>query len=361
MRILLLGEFSALHNNLKDGLLELGHEVVIAANGDGFKKIPSDISFESLLPGKLGRLERGLRPLMNLQKLMGYDVAQLINPFVFYHDNKFPYSVFLAQYFFNKIIDGSAKFFILAAGDDAYFWRYGRKELDYGPFDDFLKYDHKSTTHFFESDKSLSFNKMLVDQSNGVIPVMYEYEVSYRSSNKMLSTIPLPINTKKIEYRDNIPRGKLVIFHGLNRYGFKGTRHVEEAFKILGNKFPNDLELIIDGNMPLDQYLLLMRRTNVVIDQLNSYSLGMNGVYALAMGKVVLGGAEPQSLKSIGVHSSPVINLKPSAKSIVDAVENLLANCNELQKLGAESRKFAEAVHGHTHIAQRYIDTWTSH
>jgi hypothetical protein len=28
MKILLLGEFSGLHNNLKDGLIELGHEVV---------------------------------------------------------------------------------------------------------------------------------------------------------------------------------------------------------------------------------------------------------------------------------------------------------------------------------------------
>ena len=37
MKILLLGDFSAVHKNLKDGLLELGHDVVLASDGDGFK------------------------------------------------------------------------------------------------------------------------------------------------------------------------------------------------------------------------------------------------------------------------------------------------------------------------------------
>lgn len=38
MRILLLGEFSAFHKNLKEGLVALGHEVVLASHGDGWKK-----------------------------------------------------------------------------------------------------------------------------------------------------------------------------------------------------------------------------------------------------------------------------------------------------------------------------------
>lgn len=33
MKILLLGEFSALHKNLKEGLNELGYEVDIASGG----------------------------------------------------------------------------------------------------------------------------------------------------------------------------------------------------------------------------------------------------------------------------------------------------------------------------------------
>jgi hypothetical protein len=37
MKVLLVGEYSRLHNSLKEGLLELGHEVSIVGHQDGFK------------------------------------------------------------------------------------------------------------------------------------------------------------------------------------------------------------------------------------------------------------------------------------------------------------------------------------
>lgn len=80
MRILLLGEFSALHKNLRDGLRELGHEAVVASVGDGWKRIPADIDLGSQATGWRGRLERIARPVWSLPKLTGYDVVQIINP-----------------------------------------------------------------------------------------------------------------------------------------------------------------------------------------------------------------------------------------------------------------------------------------
>ena len=44
MKILLLGEYSRLHNSLKEGLVALGHEVTIVGCGDKFKKLPVDYS-----------------------------------------------------------------------------------------------------------------------------------------------------------------------------------------------------------------------------------------------------------------------------------------------------------------------------
>lgn len=355
MNILLLGEFSSFHKNLKEGLIELGHSAIVAAHGDGYKKVPVDISFDSNFNGLLGSVDRRIKPFLKLPSLKGYDIIQLINPFIF------QMSFFPRDYFLNSIISANKKFFLLAAGTDSYFWRYGRKALKYGPFDDFLKYDLKKSSHYIDSDNSFAFNKKLVNLSNGVIPIMFEYEVSYESEpEKKLKTIPIPININKIEFQENKLGNKLTVFHGLSRYGFKGTRHVEEAFKYLSKKYPNELELIIDGNMPLDKYLNVMRRTNVVIDQIYSHSLGVNGVYALAMGKVVMGGAEQESLNSLGVLSSPVINLYPNAESIIDRVEDLLANKEKIESIGLESRLFAENVHAHTKVAQQYIDTWTN-
>ena len=43
MKILLIGEYSNLHNSLKKGLIDLGHEVTLVSFGDGFKDFSSDI------------------------------------------------------------------------------------------------------------------------------------------------------------------------------------------------------------------------------------------------------------------------------------------------------------------------------
>ena len=350
MKILLLGEYSALHQNLKEGLQELGHEAVVASNRDGFKRISVDISLDSELPSIFGKLERKLKPLLSLNKMKGFDVAQLMNPFIF-HPKYFP-----SRFFYQKIKYHNNKFFMLAAGNDAYFSHYARQKLEYSAPDELIKgYPN------YKSQSDLDFNQWMIEKVRGVIPIMYEYEVGYDSVPNRLPTIPIPINIEKIPYEENKVRKKLVVFHGLNRYEFKGTRHVEEAFEVLARKYPNDLELVIDGKMPLNDYLAVMRRTNVVIDQTYSYSCGMNAIYALAMGKVVLGGAEPESLISLGVDSTPVINLKPNAQSIIEKVEQLLEKRNQFEQLGYESRKFAEEVHDYKKIAQQYIDTWSSH
>lgn len=45
MRILLLGEYSNVHATLAKGLKALGHEVVLASDGDGWKNYVRDVDF----------------------------------------------------------------------------------------------------------------------------------------------------------------------------------------------------------------------------------------------------------------------------------------------------------------------------
>lgn len=353
MKILLLGEFSGLHTNLKEGLIELGCDVDVASTGDGFKSIYGDINLK-LEGNYLTKRIRGILRLFYVLKLVKkYDIVQLINPFIFYHP------LIPNKLFYKKLLKNSKKFFMLAAGSDAYFWRFGRERLSYGPFDDTLKYDMKGAKrHPFESARAFSVNKFIADNCDGIIPVMYEYEISYKGHQNLLNTIPQPINTKKVYYEENIVRDKLTILHAVTRYGFKGTRHVEEAYKILREKYPDKLELIIVEKMPLEKYLNVLRKANIVIDQTNSYSWGMNALYAMAMGKVVLSGSEPEALKSLGVEVSPVINIKPNAQSIVDAVEKLIDKKEDIKRIGYESRKFVEEVHDYIRVAKKYLKTW---
>ncbi|MDZ4070738.1 MAG: glycosyltransferase [Sediminibacterium sp.] len=354
MKILLIGEYSGLHNHLKDGLKELGHEVFLISRGDSFKRMESDFSLDSRYTGFLGRLDTiYFKPLKLIRFLENNDIVQLINPF--YFNNKFfPYKIYI-----NYLLSRSKKFFLLGAGDDSYYWKYGRYLLKYGPFNDVLKYDLNGRRHPFDTLKSFKFNKYLLERSNGIIPVMFDYEIGYSNHKKKLKTIPIPINLSKLEYKENVVDGKICILHGLNRYGFKGTKYVEEAFDYLKRKYPFDLELIIEGKLPFNEYLKLMSRANVIIDQTSSYSLGMNGLFAMGMGKVVLSGAEPEALNVLGINDSPVINIQPNAETIIRAIEDLLINKDKIKQLGCESRKYVEKYHNHIEIAKQYISVWS--
>jgi len=353
MKILLFGEFSGLHNNLKDGLRELGHDVTLASGSDGFKQLPNDVNLDSSLSGIIGKLDARAKPFLNLPKLSGFDVVQIINPF-------WPNAKMFPKEFFYKMLKKlNGKFFILGAGSDAFYWKYSRERLEFGPFEDNLKYDLKTNKYYMEEDSAFQYNKRIVEASDGLIPILYEYEIGYRDCHKRLNTIPLPMNTKAIEFSDNVPSSRIAIFHALTRYGFKGTRHVEEAFEVLNKKYPNDLDCYIDGHRPINEYLGLMRKANVILDQVNSPSIAMNGLYALAMGKVVMGGAEEKGLKSLGIDKSPVIGLKPDKDVIIDRIKRLLDDRESIQSLGIAGREFVKEHHCHIKIAKRYIETWT--
>ncbi|GEA61973.1 glycosyltransferase [Vibrio comitans] len=352
MRILLIGEFSSLHYNLKKGLEEIGHSVTLASNGDGFKNIPRDID----LNGTGGKIRRNLIKLFRTTKTIlsasKYDVVQVINPFCLFGQAE-------VNYLLMRLLRTRSKnLYLLAAGCDAYYWRYSRSKLRYGPFDETLLYDHKKTKHFLSSDKALIINEKIVKIVDGIIPIMYEYSVGYEGTKNKLATIPIPIDIGSIDYQQNRFDEKLVFFHGLNRYGFKGTKHVEQAFEVLKNKYGDSVDFIIEGNMTLEDYLALMSRTNVIVDQTSSYSLGLNGLYALAMGKVVLGGSEPESLEELNIETSPVMNILPNYENIVGVIEGIITNKQMIESASLKGRKFVEKHHNYVGVATKYCEVW---
>ena len=96
MRILLIGEYSLLHNSLKKGLTELGHDVILIGNSNGYRCYPVDYDYEAKLfkknifsiPRKiiyrlfkfdLVSFEYGIRFLMFLPKLKNFEIVQFVN------------------------------------------------------------------------------------------------------------------------------------------------------------------------------------------------------------------------------------------------------------------------------------------
>ena len=97
MKILLLGEYSRLHNSLKEGLVSLGHEVIIVGCGDKFKQFPVDYSIFAKICNQnkvanllfksirkitcfdFEKIEKAIRFYFLIPKLNNFDHVQLIN------------------------------------------------------------------------------------------------------------------------------------------------------------------------------------------------------------------------------------------------------------------------------------------
>ena len=306
MRILLIGEFSRLHNSLKEGLIALGHEVVLVANGDGFKNYPADLSTKArfcesklmqLLRNAISKitgfdialLEFGIRFYFHLNKLKNFDVVQLIN--------ESPIQTFPAfeRFLLKKIVANNKKIFLLCCGVDYNvakfmiekkarysimnpYFENSESKKEYRYIFDFLTSNHKKTHDY------------LYKNIEGVIASDMDYVFPLLDNPKYLGLIANPINTNKIEFIETIISEKIVIFLGINRgtYYTKGIVFFEKALAIIKEKYNDKIEIIIAESLPYNNYIKLYHKAHIILDQVYAFDQGYNALEAMAKGKVVL-------------------------------------------------------------------------
>lgn len=354
MKILLLGEYSGFFTNLKKGLIELGHEVTLASTGDGWKKIEGT-DYQLYKCGNKNNFEAAINciisPYLRRRDLYGYDVVQMISTTIY------PGSI--NKIMLKSIMQHSKKSFVSVAGGCASLYRsYISGELGYYTFDDNPELCERFKGEGKKGKRLWDQEAFIYDNVNGIIPIMYEYAVGVRHHNKCKQTIPLPFDCDGINYLPNKVNGKIRIAHGVIREKSKGTSYIKEAMKIVQRKYPDKVEILLDGKMPLDKYLEWLRGCNILIDQCKEHCYGMNALYAMAEGRIVLGGASYNSLAEFGISKCPVIHIKPDVQQIVEQLEKLIVKKSEFEQLGYESRKFVEEFHDSKRIAQMYLDVW---
>lgn len=349
MKILLLGEYSGLYKNLKEGLEYYGHDVSLISTGDSWKKIVENNQhfFSTNKNRFIRRVHSIFLQLKNINKFKNFDIVQLISPNIF-GGLKIGYNYKML----NIIKNHNNKMFLTVAGNHYYIYRISQN-LEYSYFK-LLPKNNRYTKKSYIKNNNETIN--LVD---GIIPTTYTYAEAYRNHPKLLNTIPFPINVDKVKYiPQKIENNKLKIFHGLNREQMKGTKYIRAAMEKIKENYPKDVDIIIDGKMPLGKYLKVLEEANIVVDQAYSYGYGMNALYSLAMGKVVLSGNEPECGKEFGRDDIPVINIKPSVEDIYNKLEKLVLNKKCIEEIGYKSRKFVEDFHDYKKVAKQYLETW---
>ena len=376
MRILLIGEFSRLHNSLKEGLVMLGHEVVIVANGDGFKNYPVDLStkakWSETLLGNIPRqliykltnfdiatLEFGIRFYFYLNQLKKFDIVQLINETPLQTIPK------LERFLLKKIFKQNKKTFLLCCGVDYLVAKYliERKER-YSIMNPYFE-DPKSKKEYqfildFLSPNHKKTHDLVYQNSKGIIASDIDYLLPMQKHPKFLGMIPNPVNTNKIEFSEMEINDKIVIFLGINRgtYYTKGICFFEKALEILKQKMGDKIEVIIAENLPYQNYIHKYNQAHIILDQVYGFDQGYNALEAMAKGKVVFTGAEKEFDIHYNLTEKVAINALPDVDSLVSELVYLIENPNEILAIGKRARQFVEKEHNYITIAKNYCDKW---
>jgi glycosyltransferase involved in cell wall biosynthesis len=356
MKILLFGEFSGFYNCLRDGLVENGHDVFMVSNGDGKRNYPADYNW--FVDGdKYGRLRPFMevfRLLKNRNLLKGYDVVMLIHPHVITN------VVSLVRPVYDYILKNNDKVFLSGAGlfnySRKYWYNTNEKYHNYvvGEFEDLPKF-----REYTFDKKGLAWEDELFGRINGYIPIWYEYAQPFKDNPKCLKTIRIPINCDKHEYKPNIINNKIIFLASISpRKNAKGFHYIKTAFDIMKRKYGDVADFIAAGGLPFNEYMDLVARTNVILDDANSYSIAMNGLFSLAKGKIVMGGAEPVANKELGLDWNPVINLCPDVDQICSCIENVIEKKDQIEDMGRKGRDFVEQYHDYRDIAKQYIEVF---
>lgn len=370
MRILLLGEYSNVHSTLAVGLRHLGHEVTVVSNGDFWKDYPRDIDV-SRKPGKMGGIELMLKIVRLLPKMTGYDIVQLINPMFFElkAERLLPIYKFLRHH--NKAI-------VLGAFGMDYYWVHEnitRMPLHYSDFNigKHLRTDDVAMRYRkdWAGTAKGRLNQFIANDCDGIVTGLYEYYVTYNPIfPKKTVFIPFPIicnhipqtstnghNSNKVSRKVNIKPQILKLFIGISkgRSTYKGTDIMLKAAQMVRDKYPDHVELRIAEGLPFKQYVELMQGSDVILDQLYSYTPAMNALEAMSHGIIVIGGGEPENYEILHeTELRPLINVEPDLDSVCQAIENLVLHPERLSELKRESIMYVWKHHDYLKVARQY-------
>lgn len=363
MKILLIGEYSRLHLTLAEGLRVLGHEVVVASDGDGFKDYPRDIDLTRTGSGVVETFKCMASVVNKFSKFKGYDVVQLINPCFT------TLNVRINEYLFKKLRRNNKKVILGAFGDDSYWVRTCREDKTFKYCEFFvghkathLEYNKKLVATWIDTRREYA-NRMMAESADGIAACLYEYYKSYeRDFKSKLRYLPLPVNTEQLEFNEikEVPE-KVNFFIGINRdrSEYKGTGIMEHALNRLADKYPDKVIVTRVESVSYDEYKRLMSAAHVVLDQLYSYSPAMNALLAMAQGKVLVGGGEPEMYDLMHEKNNrPIINVYPSEEDVFNKLEWLVLNKPELLRLSREGRQFVVDNHDYLKVAKQYLEFW---
>lgn len=377
MRILLIGEFSRLHNSLKEGLLALGHEVTLVSAGDDFKGFPSDFSIApttcrgnrllSFLGKVLRRLtgydleawEKGFRFRRLLPQLKGYDIVQLIN------SDALETLPFLSKRLYRQLFSQNGRTFLLVCGDETPVVDYWLAHPEFfSPLTAYLRnrayLPYFRYTLKYASAPYRSLYQYVASECDGILSSDLDYHLPLNHSGITNTLIPNPVNLDLIPFAPPAITDKIVIFHGVNRYTSikKGSAYFEEALIEIERKFGDRVVIVRANSLPYAEFDRLRKSAHIVLDQIFGIDQGYNALEAMARGQVVFTCAGEAFRSHYGLTEEVAVEARPDVGYLVERLSEFIEHPNTILEMGKRARGFVKKMHENKTVARQYIDLW---
>lgn len=362
MKILLVGESSLLHNTLKKGLVERGHQVTLMSDGNDWHDSPRDIDLRRNMEryGKWSGLMVLWKILINIHKVCGNDIVQVHNYQFVPLMGRWNKWVFKFLKLTNKrIVKG-------CFADDPFLFRQQAKGIP--TYSD--TYWNGRLQNVEANQERMAFHQMpqfadcwhyVSHHSDALIACLYEYYLCYDvpAFSQKLYYIPLPmeIPVGAISVKG---RGEVIkVLVGLQpkREFLKGALKIAKFVEAVAAKYPGRLDMRYVEGVPYDEYCQMIDESDVIVDQFYSYTPSMNSLAAMARGTVVIGGGEEDYYRFIGEDTlRPIINVSPeySDEENISIIEKALLTEGNLAELSRQSIEFVKKYHNYRQVAEEY-------
>ncbi|MEQ5821809.1 hypothetical protein [Halomonas sp. SCS19] len=366
--ILLIGEFSSVHYELKRGMYELGIDSLTVSDGDSYKRIDADIIVEKSCNSRyafvlhwlgLSGISKFISVKKKLKRYGRFEVVQIINPVAIEALGAIG-NILLIRY----LKKNSEIISLCALGDDFYWVRACVfKKYKYSPLDRWLKSPvklfrkYQYSLRYIFSPLYVFLNFYAVRSAAYIVPGLEDYKIAYGNHPKLCNVIPLPIGKDKFKAprKTHYP---VRIFHGWQpgKDIRKGNDILDSAAKecvdILGE---DKVRYEVVSGVAYSEYVKKYGDSDLFLDQIYSYDRGVNGALGMAAGKVVFSGFEydrcPDNMV-IGVNATADKSL------MVEKMCELVNDIDEVDKIKSAAYEYASVHHSSETVARKYLELW---
>jgi len=371
MKVLLMGDASNYHRCLATGLARLGHDVTVASNGSGWMDTGRDIDLSRHPAGRLGGAILWLRLNTVLaSRLKGYDIVHIAsNGFV----NLRPARILKI---FDRLRHNNGMILLSALGTDSIFvkactsadspLRYSEWQLPSGPTVWSTSAD--AARDIWLSDELLTLSDHIYTHIDGIVSALYEYDTVCRH---MYPDVPvayggIPIDLSALPQREAppVPGAALRMTFAAHRgrESEKGADILLRAARRVAAAHPDKVILSCPDNVPYDKFIGILRRSDIVTDQLYSFTPATTALLAMALGAVPVSGAEPEYYDFIGENElRPIINPDPcDFEKTCLALERAVTDREVFTAMQAQGRELVRRHNDVDIVARRFERFWLS-